>query len=168
MPRKLLAGLDAILTFVEDWSLCLSVVLALVVAMANILLRKTSSVSLYWSDEVVRKVIFLTTFVGCSAAVRNRTLIRIDALPQLFPALRRPLTYVHHLGVVVFGAFLIRLGWQLMLQVRNDPFARTATLQIPEWYFYALLPVVGGMMILRTLLVVARGRSPAGGNPKEP
>lgn len=146
--------LDAILTFVEDWTLFLSVALALLVAMANIILRKTSPISIYWSDEVVRKVIFITTFVGCSAAIRRRSLIRIDALPQLFPVIKKPLAYLHHLGVVVFGGFIIKLGWQLMVQVQKDPFARTATLQIPEWYFYAVLPVVGLMMILRTLLIL--------------
>ncbi len=34
----------------------------LVTAMANVVLRKaTDNVSLYWSDEVVRKVIFFST-----------------------------------------------------------------------------------------------------------
>ncbi|NLC70012.1 MAG: TRAP transporter small permease [Desulfuromonadaceae bacterium] len=167
MSKKALQYLDAVLTFIEDWSLFLSVSLALVVAMANIILRKTSPISLYWSDEVVRKVIFFTTFIGCSAAIRNRSLIRIDALPQLFPAIKKPLTYLHHLGVIIFGSLIIRLGWQLMVRVQKDSFARTATLQIPEWYFYAVLPVVGVMMILRTLMVMVQERRPAGTKPKE-
>ena len=158
--KKIFHYVDAVLNFIEEWTLFLSVVLALVVAMANIILRKTSPISLYWSDEVVRKVIFLTTFIGCSAAIRRRSLIRIDALPQLIPAVRKPLTYLHHLGVLIFGGFIVKLGWRLMMQVQRDPFARTATLQIPEWYFYAVLPVVGGMMILRTLLVMVQDWRP--------
>ena len=66
----------------------------LLVAIANVMLRKlTSDVNLYWSDEIVRKTIFFTTYVGCIAAIRNRSLIRIDALPQLFPFMKKP-----HLG----------------------------------------------------------------------
>jgi TRAP-type C4-dicarboxylate transport system permease small subunit len=36
----------------------------------------------------------------------------------------------------------------------QDEFARTATLQVPEWYFYAVLPLMGAMMFLRTLIVM--------------
>ncbi len=49
--------------------------------MANVILRKTTDdYSLYWSDEVVRKVIYFSTYIGCVAAIRGRSLIRIDAL----------------------------------------------------------------------------------------
>jgi TRAP-type C4-dicarboxylate transport system permease small subunit len=37
--------------------------------------------------------------------------------------------------------------------VYRDQFAKTASLQIPEWYFYAVLPIMGGMMFVRTLIV---------------
>ncbi|MBN1141760.1 MAG: TRAP transporter small permease [Deltaproteobacteria bacterium] len=167
MLKKPLNRLDILLTFVEDWTLFLAVAVALVVAMTNIVLRKISPVSLYWSDEVVRKVIFLSTFIGCSAAIRSRSLIRIDALPQMLPALKKPLAYLHHLGVLVFGFLVIRLGWRLMMQVQGDSFARTATLQIPEWYFYAAFPLVGGLMILRTLLVMVQDWRATGGKPKD-
>jgi TRAP-type C4-dicarboxylate transport system permease small subunit len=35
-----------------------------------------------------------------------------------------------------------------------DTYARTPSLQIPEWYFYAVLPLMGVMMFLRTLMVM--------------
>jgi TRAP-type C4-dicarboxylate transport system permease small subunit len=141
--------------FVEDWSLFISVMVALLVAIANVLLRKlTSEVNLYWSDEVVRKTIFFTTYVGCIAAVRNRSLIRIDALPQLLPVLKKPLTLLSHIGVLVFSSFMVYLGYSLTSMVYADQFAKTASLQIPEWYFYAVLPIMGAMMFIRTLIVM--------------
>ncbi|MBW2452808.1 MAG: TRAP transporter small permease [Deltaproteobacteria bacterium] len=140
--------------FIEDWSLFLSVSLGLLVAMANVLLRKlTADVNLYWSDEVVRKVIFFSTYVGCIAAIRNRSLIRIDALPQLIPALKKPLTLISHLSVLLFSGCMVWLGVSLTSMVYRDQFAKTASLQIPEWYFYAVLPIMGGMMFVRTLIV---------------
>ena len=36
----------------------------------------------------------------------------------------------------------------------QDEYARTTTLRIPEWYFYAVLPLMGVMMFLRTLVVM--------------
>ena len=108
----------------------------------------------YWSDEIVRKTIFFTTYVGCIAAIRNRSLIRIDALPQLFPFMKKPLTLLSHFGVLVFSGFMVYLGYSLAVLVYNDQFAKTASLQIPEWYFYAVFPIMGVMMFIRTLIVM--------------
>jgi TRAP-type C4-dicarboxylate transport system permease small subunit len=154
MLKTIFRVVDRFFAFIEDWSLFAAVSVALVSAMANVVLRKTTHINLYWSDEVVRKVIFFTTYVGCIAAIRSRSLIRIDALPQLIPILKKPLTLFSHLAVLVFSAVMLRLGWQMTVSVFQDEYARTATLQIPEWYFYAVLPVMGAMMFLRTLIVM--------------
>lgn len=155
MLKSLFKRIDKTFQAVEEWALFVSVSVALVTAMANVLLRKlTSDVNLYWSDEVVRKVIFFTTYFGCIAAVRSRSLIRIDALPQLIPVLKKPLTLISHLGVLVFSALMVHLGWQMTLLMYRDEYAKTASLQIPEWIFYAVLPLMGAMMFLRTLIVM--------------
>ena len=153
--RKLIYYIHRGFAFVEDWSLFITVMVALLVAIANVALRKlTNDVNLYWSDEVVRKTIFFTSYVGCIAAIRNRSLIRIDAFPQLMPFFKKPLTLLSHIGVLVFSGFMVYLGYSLTLLVYEDQFAKTASLQIPEWYFYALFPLMGVMMFLRTLIVM--------------
>ena len=153
--KKLIYIIHRVFSFVEDWSLFITVMVALIVAVANVALRKlTSDVNLYWSDEVVRKTIFFTTYFGCVAAIRNRSLIRIDALPQLFPIMKKPLTLLSHVGVLVFAGLMVNLGYKLTVLVYQDQFARTASLQIPEWYFYAVLPIMGAMMFVRTLIVM--------------
>lgn len=155
MLKKTFKAIDRGFLFVEEWSLFVAVVIALVTAMANVVLRKmTSDVSLYWSDEVVRKVIFFSTYIGCVAAVRSRSLIRIDALPQLMPVLKKPLTLFSHLVVLVFSGVMVNLGWQMTVMMYQDEYARTTTLQIPEWYFYVILPIMGAMMFVRTLIVM--------------
>lgn len=154
MLRGIFRLIDRSLAFLEDWSLFLTVSLALMVALANIVLRKTtSSLNLYWSDEIVRKAIYFSTYIGCVAAVRGRSLIRIDVLTQLVPLTRRFLTLVNHLAVLLFSALMVRLGWQMTVSVYQDEYARTASLQIPEWYFYAILPLMGAMMYVRTIIV---------------
>jgi C4-dicarboxylate transporter, DctQ subunit len=169
MLRKIFTPIDRLLAFVEDWSLFLAVSIALLSAFANVLLRKTTHISLYWSDEVVRKVIFFTTYIGCVAAVRHRSLIRIDALPQLFPFLRKPLMACSHLAVLFFSGLMVWLGIDMTVMVYQDEYARTATLQIHEWYFYAVLPMMGGMMGIRTLMVMVedwRGEKLTGGDAR--
>jgi TRAP-type C4-dicarboxylate transport system permease small subunit len=123
--------------------------------MANVILRKaTNDLSLYWSDEVVRKVIYFSTYIGCVAAIRSRSLIRIDALPQILPGLKKPLTLFSHGVVLLFSGVMIYLGLKMTLMMYEDEYARTATLQIPEYFFYAVLPMMGVMMFLRTLIVL--------------
>ena len=163
MLKKTFKSIDRGFLFVEEWSLFIAVCVALLTAMANVVLRKTTdNLSLYWSDEVVRKVIYFSTYIGCVAAVRGRSLIRIDALPQMFPVLKRSLTLFSHLAVLLFSVLMVYLGSQMTIMMFNDEYARTTTLQIPEWCFYVILPVMGVMMFLRTLIVMVedwRGQS---------
>ncbi len=153
--KRLYKAVDRSFQLVEEWSLFTAVCVALITAMANVILRKTTdNFSLYWSDEVVRKVIFFSTYIGCVAAVRSRSLIRIDALPQLLPILKKPLTLISHLAVLLFSGIMVYLGTEMTIMMLHDEFARTATLRLPEWLFYAVLPVMGAMMFLRTLIII--------------
>jgi TRAP-type C4-dicarboxylate transport system permease small subunit len=155
MLRRVFERVDRSFTFIEDWTLLLSVCIALVVAMANVLLRKlTADINLYWSDEVVRKTIYVSTYIGSVVAVRNRSLICIDALPQLVPGLKRPLAFFSNVVILLFSACMVYLGGTMTHLMYQDSFARTASLQIPEWIFYAVLPLMGVMMFLRTLMVL--------------
>ena len=155
MLKKTAQKIDRVFIFFEDWSLLLSVCIALTVAMANVLLRKlTSEVNLYWSDEVVRKTIYFSTYIGCVVAVRGRSLICIDALPQMVPGLKKYLTIFSHTAKLIFAGAMVYLGWTMTVMMYEDEYARTASLQIPEWIFYAVLPIMGVMMFFRTLLVI--------------
>lgn len=173
MWRRFARATDRALGFIEEWGLFSSVMVALCVAMANVVLRKTTShFNLYWSDEVVRKVIFLTTYLGCVAAIRSRALIRIDVFPQLIPALKKPLTMINHLAVLVFSGCLLWFGGAMMRMMFADEYAKTTSLQIPEWYFYAVFPLVGAMMVLRTVLLIVEdwcgpAPTPGGGDGDE-
>ena len=53
-------------------------------------LEATEAICAAWPEA---KVIILTTFIGCSAAIRNRSMIKIDAAIQIFPKLKIPFTY---------------------------------------------------------------------------
>ena len=156
MLIKIFKTIDKTLLHIEEWSLFAAVCVALLTAMANVILRKaTNDLSLYWSDEVVRKVIYFSTYIGCVAAIRSRSLIRIDALPQMLPILKKPLTLFSHCAVLLFSVVMVYLGIQMTIMMYNDEYAQTATLQIPEYFFYAVLPVMGFMMFLRTLIVIS-------------
>ncbi len=91
-----------------------------------------------------------TTFIGCSAAIKNRSMIKIDALVQLVPSLKMPLTYLSHVAILIFSGMMMHYGWLMaMMQVRTNQ--KTIIMEIPLVYLYAMLPLMGGMMCIRTI-----------------
>lgn len=155
MLKKIFKKIDRAFLFIEEWSLFVAVCIALLTAMTNVILRKTTNdFNIYWSDEVVRKVIYFSTYIGCAAAIRGRHLIRITALPQMFPLLKKPLNLLSHAAVLLFSVLMVYLGSQMTVMMYQDEYAKTATLQIPEYYFYAVLPLMGCMSFIRTLFAI--------------
>ncbi|MFH1153183.1 MAG: TRAP transporter small permease [Pseudomonadota bacterium] len=153
MLGKVMRGADKALAFVEEWILFISVAVALLSLFANVVLRYGFNYSLAWSEELVREVIILTTFIGCSAAIRNRSMIKIDAAIQIFPKLKMPFTYFSNVMVLIFAGMMIYYGWKMAeLQVLTNQ--KTIILQIPLVYLFALLPITGCMMIFRTLHII--------------
>ena len=88
MFGKILNIIDKVLTFFEEWTLFLTVMAALIALFVNVVLRYTINYTLAWSEELVRHVIIYTTFIGLAVAVKNRSMIKIDAMVQLVPKLR--------------------------------------------------------------------------------
>jgi TRAP-type C4-dicarboxylate transport system permease small subunit len=153
MIGKLFAVLDKILTFFEDWTLFVSVFVALIALFFNVVLRYGFNYSLAWSEELVREVIIYTTFVGCSAAVKNRSMIKIDASVQLLPKLKTPLSFFSNLVTLIFAGMMIHYGW-LMALMQHRTHQKTIIMQIPLGYLYAILPLMGALMLIRTLQVM--------------
>ncbi|MBU1712127.1 MAG: TRAP transporter small permease [Proteobacteria bacterium] len=153
MIGKILGFLDKILSFFEDWTLFISVMVALLALFFNVLLRYGFNYSLAWSEEVVREVIMYTTFIGCSVAVKNRSMIKIDALYQLVPGVRFSLSIFSNLAILVFSVMMIYYGTEMAI-MQVDTNQKTVILQIPIVYLYAFLPLMGVSMFLRTLHVI--------------
>lgn len=153
MFGKLLKFLDDVLTFFEDWTLFITVLVALVSLFVNVVLRYGFNYSLAWSEELVREVIIYTTFIGASAAVKRRMMIKIDASVQLLPGLKVPLTYFSNLMTLIFASIMIYYGW-IMAQLQVQTFQKTIIMQIPLVYLYALLPLMGVLMFIRTIQVL--------------
>jgi len=153
MFSKILGVVDKILSFIEDWVLFIATMAALISLFFAVILRYGFNYSLAWSEELVREVIIVTTFIGCSAAVKARSMIKIDALVQLVPKLKTPLTFFSNLVAMVFAIMMIYYGWDMAaLQVATHQ--KTIILEIPLVYLYAVLPTMGVMMVFRLIQVM--------------
>lgn len=153
MFGKGLRFLDRVLSFFEEWTLFITVMVALLSLFANVVLRYGFNYSLAWSEELVRDVIIYTTLIGCSAALKDRSMIKIDAVVQLIPRLKLPLSFLSNAATLTFSAMMLYYGWQMAaLQVQTGQ--KSIILQIPLVYLYAILPLMGAMMFIRTVQVV--------------
>lgn len=153
MFLKILGVLDKILSFIERWVLFIATFAALIALFVNVVLRYGFNYSLAWSEELVREVIILTTFIGCSAAIKARSMIKIDALPQIFPVLRTPLTFFSNFATLIFASMMIYYGTK-MAALQMATFQKTIIMQIPLVYLYAILPAMGIGMFIRTIQVI--------------
>jgi len=125
----------------------------LIALFVNVVLRYGFNYSLAWSEELVREVIIYTTFIGCSAAVKNRSMIKIDASVQLLPKLKMPLSYFSNFAIMIFAAMMIYYGW-LMMAMQYRTHQKTIIMEIPLVILYAILPLMGVMMMIRAIQVV--------------
>ena len=130
MFGRIIKRIDKVMTFFEEWTLYLTVMVALISLFINVITRYGFSYTLGWSEELVREVIIYTTLIGCSAAIRNRSMIKIDALVQIVPSLKVTLTYFSHLCTLLFSCFMMYFGTKFAaLQVATNQ--KTIILQIP-------------------------------------
>jgi TRAP-type C4-dicarboxylate transport system permease small subunit len=150
---SILKILDRILTFFEDWTLFLAVMVALLSLFANVVLRYAFDYSLAWSEELVRNVIIYTTFIGAVVAVKNRSMIKIDAAVQLIPWLKTPLNLFSNLMTLVFSVMMIYYGLK-MASLMHQTGQKTIIMEIPMVYMYSIIPLMGIGMIIRTVQVV--------------
>ena len=153
MFGNILKWLDKGLSWFEEWTLFITVMIALVSLFVNVVLRYGFNYTLAWSEELVREVIIYTTFIGCSAAIKQRKMIKIDASVQLLPKLKVPLNFFSNLVTLIFSLMMIYYGW-LMAAMQYRTFQKTIIMQIPLVYLYAILPLMGVMMFIRIIQVI--------------
>lgn len=150
MFGRILNVLDKVLTVFEEWFLYLLVMVGLVSLFVGVVLRYEFSYTLAWSEELIRDVIIYTTFLGCSLAIKKKSMITIDALVQLVPRLKVPLTWVSNISVLLFSIIIFYYGIILSIQ-KYETFQKSIILEVPFVVLYLILPIMGFLMLTRTV-----------------
>ncbi len=146
---------DKLISRIEEWTLFIIVMSALISLFANVVLRYGFNYTLAWSEELVRIVIIYSTFIGASVAIRQGNMIRIDAVVQIFPGMTKGLTLYSHVLMLVFACIMIYHGYKIThLQLLTHQ--KTIIMQIPLVIVYAIMPVTGVMVFIRTVQAIFR------------
>lgn len=147
--------LDAGFTRVEEWSLFVIVMAALLSLFANVVLRYGFNYTLAWSEELVRIVIIYSTFIGASVAVKQRAMIRIDAVVQIFPKLKTGLTFITNILMLAWAGMITFYGYKMTV-LQYITHQKTIIMEIPLVIVYAIMPVMGLMVAVRTIQVIVQ------------
>jgi len=153
MLGKFFKKLDTIVTNIEEWTLFIIVISALLALFANVILRYGFNYTLAWSEELVRIVIIYSTFVGASVAIKQRAMIKIDAVVQIFPKLKPGLTLYSNILMLVFAGMMVFYGYK-MTHLQFITNQKTIIMQIPLVIIYSIMPVMGVMVFIRTVQVI--------------
>jgi len=141
------------------------VLLAALLIGVDVVLRKFFQMSIGGADEIAGYALALGTSWGLGAALMDRAHIRIDSLYVLFPRWLRLTLDLVGLGLFLgfFGMVALR-GWDVVEQSwisssRSHTALETPTV-IPQFLWvvgFAVLLGVGILLIVRALLLMARG-----------
>jgi TRAP-type transport system small permease protein len=117
-------------------------------AFTNVIARYFFNSPISWAEEFASDCFIWLVFFGAAVCTKQKRHIAVDALLMILPA-RLQLLFRLAIDVCVLGlmAVLIYYGSTLMVATTQ----RTATLGIPKYYIYSVIPITAGLMFVYTL-----------------
>lgn len=143
-PARLLGLLHRL----EDGLLALAVLLLLLLALAQIVLRAGFDAGWSWAEPVSRAGVLWLAMLGALGAARQQRHIAVDALPRLLPApWRRFMHALSNLAAAAVCGWAAWVGAGLVSAEREFPLV--FALGIPSWVPMLILPAGFGLLALR-------------------
>ncbi len=137
-----------IMSWIENAIVSCALVVMLVVAFLNVIMRKFTSVSFAFTEELVSPLFILVTLVGAAALARTGGHVGLSILTDLFPKKIQPAFKVFSALVsFTFSAVLFYYGI-IMVQGEMRSGITTAALMWPEWVFGSFIPIGAFFMCL--------------------
>lgn len=115
---------------------------------------------LSWPDEISTYLFIIMTFLGASASIKTDSELKVNLLYERFPEQHRALDMFLHGVRLLFGVFFMVIGWSYV-KVELSMETYTPILQIPVYLIFAILPVFGLFMTIRSidcLILVFKGK----------
>ncbi len=153
MLMKFSKKLDTVLTHIEEWTLFIIVMAVLILLFANIVLQHGFHYTIAWSEELGCIAMIYITFVGTSLSIKKGAMIRIDALIQIVPKLKTGLRIYSNLLLLFFAWMMMHYGYKMTV-FQYATGQSTSIMHIPLVLVYAVMPVSGAMVLIRTVQVL--------------
>ena len=140
------------LRHLENGLLTASVLLLVVLAGAQIILRDLFHTGLSFADPLMRQLVLWTGMLGALAAVRDDKHIALDVLQRFLNPAAQKIARILTLGFA--AAICAALAWYGYAMVQGDFESATPSplTGLPAWVAEIILPIGFGLMALRFAL----------------
>lgn len=149
-PGKFWRGLYLI----EDGILVALLLMMVLLAVAQILLRNLGDASIVWADPFLRVAVLWIGLLGAMIAARENSHIAIDIATRYLP---EKIARVLAVLLALFTSAICALvGWHAFRFVRDEhEYAGMAFAQVPAWICEIIIPLAFAVMALRYLMIAA-------------
>ena len=152
------AAIDNALAFLrrlEDGILVSLLILMIGMAAGQVVLRNFFDSGLYWSDSLVRVAVLWVALVGAMVASRDDSHIRIDLVSRLVsPAYKHWVERLTRLFTfIVLCLFTWGSGNFVYYEYVDEAIAFG---DVPAWMLEVIMPVGGGVIAMRYLLLAIK------------
>ena len=153
----MLKKIDKAISYAENAMLVFGILSATFILFINVLMRYFLKSGLVWAEEYARFAIILIVCGCCGAAVRNDAHMRITAIPDAIKNYRvRSLIYLFvNIICLAFSLLMLTAGIRLIGSMMTNNQLSPA-MEIPLWWIYLSIPVGGGIMTFRFVLLLIK------------
>ena len=138
---------------IENALLAVLVLILVVLAGAQIVLRDFFDTGLSWADPLMRSLVLWTGMLGALAAVRDDKHIALDVLHRfLSPTAQRAARMVTLGFAAIVCAAMAYYSYSLVAIDLAESAQAGASSKIPAWLPESILPIAFGLMALRFAL----------------
>jgi TRAP-type C4-dicarboxylate transport system permease small subunit len=120
---------------------------------ADVILRNLGMTNLPWVTEVSEYILFIATFLAAPWILRQGAHVRVDiVLRGLPPKTKLGAQVLANIVGLAVCVFLVRYGFKVFadaFQLKSMIFKQ---LILPEWWFFALIPITGALLAAEFLL----------------
>lgn len=109
-----------------------------IVLFIQVVARFVFSTGTFWTDELARFSLVWLVFLGAAVAIRDRSLINVDILENLFPSWTKFLKFFQVIASLIFCILLFKVGWETMGLVTAQ---RSPNMGVPMSVVYASIPI---------------------------
>jgi TRAP-type C4-dicarboxylate transport system permease small subunit len=123
-------------------------VLMFLATVANVVARYLFNSPIQWAEEFSRYAFIWIVFLGAVVCTKHKRHIGIDSMVKVLPAPVQP--WVNLAADLITSALMVIIIWYGGLLTRNAT-QMTATLNVPQYVIYIVVPVSGVLGLLYSL-----------------
>ncbi len=144
----------------EEALIAVAIMVSTVIIFANVVMRNFGA-GISWSEELVRYLFVLITFIGASVCVRKGAHLCVDVLPSLLSdKYRHVLMIIINLVSLIFVCVLTWLS-AAMVQFSYTTGQLSPAIRLPIYVVYAVIFIGALLMVIRyihVIILVVRGQ----------